>query len=62
MNGDEIKLEQWADKKALIVGSEAHGISAVSKMNAHKTISIQGVGNAESLNAGVAASIIISHW
>ncbi|MFT4723467.1 MAG: tRNA G18 (ribose-2'-O)-methylase SpoU [Flavobacteriales bacterium] len=44
------------------MGSEAHGISAASKMNAHKIMSIQGVGNAESLNAGVAASIIISHW
>jgi TrmH family RNA methyltransferase len=62
MNGDDIKLEKWAEKKALIIGSEAHGISAASKMNAHKTMSIQGVGNAESLNAGVAASIIISHW
>ena len=62
MNGYDMKQEKWADKKALVIGGEAPGISNSSKTHSHKIISIKGTGNAESLNAGVAASIIISHW
>lgn len=62
MNGQDIKNEPWATKKGLIVGSEAHGLSEVSRTQTDKVVSIKGSGKAESLNAGVAASIIISHW
>ncbi len=62
MSGSDIKSEKWPIKKALIIGSEAHGVSEQMIKSTDKIVSIVGKGNTESLNAGVAASIIISHW
>ena len=49
----------WHDNAALIVGSEAHGVSADGLTWATHQIAIPMVGRAESLNAGVAGSIIL---
>lgn len=46
----------------LLIGSEGKGIQKALEKHITKTISIPGRGGAESLNAAVAASIIISHW
>ncbi|MFK7755681.1 MAG: TrmH family RNA methyltransferase [Flavobacteriales bacterium] len=62
MGGTSIQKVNWASKKALIVGSEAHGLSDEVKELAQHKVHIEGKGNAESLNAGVATAIILSHW
>ncbi|HHY82395.1 MAG TPA: RNA methyltransferase [Clostridiales bacterium] len=52
----------WAggySKTALVIGSESHGISLTVKQKAHSLIKIPMVGGAESLNASVAAGILI---
>ncbi len=59
MNGDNIfqasvdKSQPWA----LVVGSEAHGISDTTKQRADKILSLPMVGDIESLNAGVSLSV-----
>jgi TrmH family RNA methyltransferase len=52
-------VADWRQPAALIIGSEAHGISAEGLAVATKHIAIPMVGRAESLNAGVAGSIIL---
>ncbi len=49
----------WTQPSALIVGSEASGASKEAMQLATKRVSIPMPGRAESLNAAVAASIII---
>jgi TrmH family RNA methyltransferase len=44
---------------ALIVGGEAEGVSAEGRKLATQKISIPMAGNVESLNAGVAGSVLI---
>jgi len=62
MGGKPIKDINWSPKKALIIGSEAHGLSEDVRALCQNIVSIPGKGKAESLNAGIAASVIISHW
>ena len=46
---------------ALVVGSEAHGVSKEMRQRANKVLAIPMYGNKiESLNAGVSASIVMS--
>jgi len=49
----------WSKPSALIIGGEAEGASEEAKRLAHKRVYIPMPGGAESLNAAVAASIII---
>jgi len=49
----------WKQPAALIVGSEAHGVSAAGLALATHRINIPMLGRAESLNAGVAGSVIL---
>lgn len=49
----------WRQPAALIVGSEAHGISEGAMAWATHRIAIPMAGRAESLNAGVAGSVIL---
>lgn len=49
----------WKQPAALIIGSEAHGVSAEGLSYATHRISIPMLGRAESLNAAVAGSIIL---
>lgn len=49
----------WRGPVALIIGSEAQGISAAGLAQATHQIGIPMVGRAESLNAGVAGSIML---
>lgn len=49
----------WRSSSALIIGNEAHGISAAAHALATHTVSIPMIGRTESLNAGVAGSIIL---
>ncbi len=47
------------DKIALVIGSESHGVSQEAVAGAHSLIRIPMAGGAESLNASVAAGILI---
>jgi TrmH family RNA methyltransferase len=49
----------WMQPAALIIGGEAHGLSEEAQGWASRRISIPMIGRAESLNAGVAGSIIL---
>lgn len=49
----------WKQPAALIIGSEAHGVSEAGLALATHRISVPMVGRAESLNAAVAGSVIL---
>ncbi len=61
MNGTSIWQIGKAEPGVLIIGNEGKGISADISLAANQTISIPRLGNAESLNAGVATGILLSH-
>lgn len=50
-------LEPWV----LVIGSEAHGISAENSKIIDKKITIPKIGNGESLNAAIAGSLLLYH-
>lgn len=52
-------LDLTPDKIAIIIGNEAHGISSEILDKSDKVFKINMKGNAESLNASIAASIIM---
>jgi TrmH family RNA methyltransferase len=47
---------------AIVIGNESRGVSAAIQQLSYKAISIPAIGKAESLNAAVAAGIVLSHW
>ncbi len=60
-------LQTWraSEKTALVIGGEAHGVSGEVKWIADESVTIagmQGGRGTESLNAGMAAGIIMHHW
>ncbi len=58
--GDVVYHEvDWSKPSTLIIGGEAEGASEEAKRLAHKRVYIPMPGGAESLNAAVAASIIL---
>lgn len=46
----------------LVVGNEAHGLSAAVAAEVTQPITIPRFGAAESLNAGIATAILLDHW
>ena len=59
MEGEDVSAIQPDYPLVLMVGSEAHGIRGAAAAAVGKRISIPGAGNTESLNAGVAAGIVM---
>ncbi len=60
MHGENVnKLKPQKEKVAVIIGNEGQGVSDNLKHFANKTISIPMMPGVESLNAGVAGSIIM---
>ncbi len=59
MNGTDYKQVSYDEKKALIIGNEGKGISRLVKENADEIISITMKNNTDSLNASVAAGILL---
>jgi TrmH family RNA methyltransferase len=57
--GTPIDQVDWTVPSSVIIGSEAHGPGAEARSLASLPISIPMVNSVESLNAGVAASIIL---
>lgn len=62
MDGTSIYEQSFVEKAIVVIGNEANGISPKISPFIRHAITIPRVGSAESLNAGVAASIIFSHW
>lgn len=60
MTGDvAYDAADWSRPWALIIGSEAHGDSAEASQLAHQRVYIPMAGDTESLNAAVAAGVIL---
>lgn len=59
MNGQNYREISYAPKKVLVIGNEGKGLSRLVKENLDEKIMIPMSPNAESLNASVAAGILI---
>ncbi len=57
----ELRALKPQGARCIVIGSEAHGISAALASELHHQVRIVGIGGAESLNAAVAAGIILHH-
>jgi len=57
----DLRSVKWPKKSFLVIGSEARGISEEAAALLDEHIAIPKFGKAESLNAGVAAGIFLSH-
>ena len=60
-DGMDIKKLEPPREALIIIGNEANGISPGILERSDVRISVRGKGNAESLNAAIAAGIILSH-
>ena len=59
MDGEDYKHINYADKMALIIGSEGDGVSNIVKKNSDVVVSLPMKGKINSLNASVSAAILI---
>lgn len=59
MDGENYKNVSYADKVLLVIGSEGNGVSRLVKKNCDQILAIPQYGHVNSLNASVAASILI---
>lgn len=59
MDGDNYKNISFADKVLLVIGSEGNGVGRLVKKNCDQILSIPQYGRVNSLNASVAAAILI---
>ena len=59
LNGTPIQGFRAPEKWALVVGSESHGVSNEFAHAAQERLTIQATGDAESLNAAIAAGIAL---
>lgn len=59
MQGNPVSAAQFKPPTVIVVGSESHGIRAETAAVLSEKISIPGCGKGESLNAGVAAGIVM---
>ena len=55
--GENLHEMKFGPKNVLVIGNEAHGVSAAVQKSATRKLSIPMSGNTESLNAAVAGSI-----
>ena len=62
VSGDtDVRTNVWPKKSVLVIGNEARGISPEIAKMLDKHIAIPKFGKSESLNAGVAAAVFLSH-
>ena len=59
MDGENYKNVSYADKVLLVIGSEGNGVSRLVKKNCDQILAIPQYGHVNSLNASVAAAILI---
>lgn len=63
LKGQALKEMPLPERNAvLVIGSESHGISAATRGYISQYVRIEQSGRAESLNAAIAASILMHHW
>lgn len=62
LDGASIHKIELKEPAILIIGNEASGISEKIMAQANQKITIPKIGKAESLNAGIATAIILSHF
>jgi RNA methyltransferase, TrmH family len=60
IGGTDIMNVHWPEKALIVIGNEAHGISSEVLRLLKAKVTVPKFGNAESLNAGVAAGVILS--
>ncbi|MCH6255988.1 RNA methyltransferase [Puniceicoccaceae bacterium K14] len=53
---------EWPQKCVVVIGNEARGVSKAVASLSNQPLMIPKFGKSESLNAAMAASIIMSHW
>lgn len=61
MDGTHLSHLNSQSPSVLVMGSESHGVSEITKRNMKERITIPRYGNAESLNVGIATGIIAGH-
>ena len=61
LQGESVYNCEVPNQVALVIGSESHGLRKEVKDALHKCITIPKVGQAESLNAGIAAAIAMDN-
>lgn len=61
MEGQDFRKIDYSTKRALVIGNEGSGVSRLIKEESDVLVSIPMNKNVESLNASVAASILIYH-
>ena len=59
MNGEDYETIDYADKKVLVIGNEGKGVSNIVENITDVKVSIPMIGKVNSLNASVAAGILI---
>jgi len=59
MDGENYKSVDYADKVLLVIGSEGNGVGRLVKKNCDQILAIPQYGHVNSLNASVAAAILI---
>lgn len=62
MNGSPINLENLDVYQFIVLGNEANGLVSQWNQIINKSITIPQIGNAESLNVGVASGILAWEW
>ncbi|MCS6819398.1 MAG: RNA methyltransferase [Chitinophagales bacterium] len=62
LSGENLYKVNFPEDAILLIGSEAHGISADLYPHITHQVTIPGSGMAESLNAAVASGIILAEW
>lgn len=62
VGGEIVGTSSWAERLVLIIGNEARGIDAALLPQVDRSVSIPSYGEAESLNAAIAGSILIADW
>jgi TrmH family RNA methyltransferase len=62
MQGDELSTLRAPTCGALVIGSESHGVSESVLQHCESKVTIPRMGGAESLNAGIAAGILMYVW
>lgn len=61
MAGSDFRTIDYSDKRALVIGNEGSGVSRLVKETSDVLVRIPMSENVESLNASVAASILLYH-
>jgi 23S rRNA (guanosine2251-2'-O)-methyltransferase len=59
MDGRDYKKVSYTDRVVLIIGNEGKGVSKIVRDNSDEIISIPMIGSINSLNASVAAGILM---